>query len=298
MMALEKEGYIDKTHSSSGRIPLDKGYRFYVEELLHNATDEEFEAKSYELVDSVFANAVVEREDAIKKACSLLSEITTYTSVALGPDTSDAKVAEIELVPLKANEYLMIVITDTGHIESKPVSFSNEEVNIDELKKVVGILNDVLVNTSLSEVSYKLQYIMDNHLIQEFIRYRETIIDNFIDAFMQFAETNYYISGSSNMLTQPEFQDASKMKKLLDVLEKKDLVKVIKESPTADLSIKIGKETGIDALDNATIISVPYEGENGEKGNIALVGPTRMDYKKVIPLMKYIANDISKFYKK
>lgn len=192
----------------------------------------------------------------------------------------------------------MIVITDTGHVESKSVNFEDVDTNVDELKKVVSILNEVLVGTPLHDVSFKLKYIMDNHLIQEFIKYRESIIDNFIDAFMQFAETNYYISGSSNMLVQPEFQDSAKMKKMIDVLEKKQLIQVMKMNPSDSLSIKIGKETGIEALDNATVISVPYENEVGEKGSIALVGPTRMDYKKVIPLLKYIAKDISKYYGK
>ena len=298
MVVLEKEGYIDKTHSSSGRVPLDKGYRFYVEYLLHETNDDEFETKTYEIVDSVFANAIVEREDAIKKACTLLSEITNYTSVALGPDKSNNRVSKIDLVALNPNNYLMIVITDSGHIESKAVSFEDDDADPEEVKKVVEILNDVLINTPISEVSFRLKYIVDNHLIQEFMKYRESIINNFIDAFMQFAETHYYVSGSSNMLVQPEFQDSRKLKKLLDVFEKRDLVKLIREDQTNELQIKIGSETGLEALDDTTVISIPYEDENGAKGNIALVGPTRMDYKKVIPLLKYIAKDIEKYYKK
>ncbi|MCR5741334.1 MAG: heat-inducible transcriptional repressor HrcA [Gammaproteobacteria bacterium] len=298
MAVLEKEGYIDKTHSSSGRVPLEKGYRFYVEYLMHETSDDEFETKSYELVDKVFANAIVEREDAIKKACSLLADITNYTSVALGPDKSNNRVSKIELVTLSDDKYLMIVVTDSGHVESKVVTFDDEDADPDEVKRVLEILNEVLVNTPISEVSYRLQYIVDNHLIQEFMKYRESIINNFIDAFMQFAESNYYISGSSNMLVQPEFQDSKKLKKLLDVFEQKDLVKVIKENDNLELQVKIGSETGIEELDDTTVISMPYLNENGEKGNIALVGPTRMDYKKVIPLLKYIAKDIEKYYKK
>ena len=192
----------------------------------------------------------------------------------------------------------MLVITDSGHVESKQVSFDKEEVNIDELTRIMDILNDVLRNTPLNEVFSKLNYIMDNHLIQEFLSYRDSIINNFLDAFMKFAETNYYVAGSSNMLVQPEFQDQNKLKKLIDILEKKELVNIIKESPTDSLYIRIGRETGLESIDNATIITVPYENENGDKGNLALVGPTRMDYKRVIPLLKYIAKDISKKYKK
>ncbi len=297
MAFLEKEGYLDKTHSSSGRVPLEKGYRYYVEELLQE-DEEVFEEKAYELVDTIFSNKIVAREDAIKKACSLLSEITNYTTVALGPDSSRHKVSRIELVNLKEMDFLMLVITDSGHVESKQVSFDKEEVNIDELTRIMDILNDVLRNTPLNEVFSKLNYIMDNHLIQEFLSYRDSIINNFLDAFMKFAETNYYVAGSSNMLVQPEFQDQNKLKKLIDILEKKELVNIIKESPTDSLYIRIGRETGLESIDNATIITVPYENENGDKGNLALVGPTRMDYKRVIPLLKYIAKDISKKYKK
>ena len=298
MVVLEKEGYIDKTHTSSGRIPLEAGYKFYVQYLMNEVSDNEFETKSYELVDKVFANAIVEREDAIKKACSLLADITNYTSVALGPDTASSRVSKIELVPLSADKYMMIVVTDSGHIESKIVSFEDEDCDPEEVKKVVDILNDVLINTPISEVSFRLKYIVDNHLIQEFIKYRESIINNFIDAFMQFAETNYYVSGSSNMLVQPEFKDSNKLKKLIDVFEQKELVEIIKDNPSGDVKIKIGSDIGLEDIDDAAIISIPYKNERGEVGNIALVGPSRMDYKRVIPLIKYIAKDIEKYYGK
>ncbi len=297
MSVLEREGYLDKTHSSSGRVPLEKGYRYYVEKLLQE-DEKVFEKKAYELVDTIFANSIVAREDAIKKACSLLSELTNYTTLVLGPDSGEQKVSRIELINLHESNYLMLIVTDKGHCETKNVSFKEDEVNIEELKKVMDIMNDVLVGTPLTEVFGKLNYIMDNHLIQEFLAYRDSIINNFLEAFMKFAETNYYVTGSSNMLVQPEFQDQNKLKKLIDVLEQKELVRIIKDSPTDALSIKIGSETGLDAMDNATIISVPYENEKGEKGNLALVGPSRMDYKRVIPLLEYIAKDISKLYKK
>ena len=298
MSVLEKEGYLDKTHSSSGRIPVDKGYRYYVEVLLKEENGDVFEKQVYDIVDNIFTNRIVSREDAIKKVCTLISQITNYTTVALEPGESDQMIARIELVPLKDMDYLMIVITTTGHIESRNVSFSEDEVNADDLKKVVEILNDVLKGTSLKDVSNKLSYIMENHLIQEFLEYRESIINNFIDAFMKFAESNYYVTGSSNMLVQPEFQDANRLRKLIDILEQKDIVQVIKNSPTDGISIKIGKETGMEVLDKATIITVPYDDEFGKKGSIAIVGPTRMDYKRVIPLLEYIAQDISKLNNK
>ena len=297
MAFLEKEGYLDKTHSSSGRVPLEKGYKYYVEELL-TASDDVFEEKAYELVDNIFSNKIVEREDAIKKACSLLSEMTNYTTVVLGPDSSVQKVSKIDLINLSDLNYLMMVVTDKGHVETKQVSFENEDVNPSEILKVMDILNDVLKGTPLSEVYSKLTYILDNHLVQEFLAYRDSIIQNFLNAFMKFSETNYYVAGSSNMLVQPEFQDQNKLKKLIDILEKKELIKIIKESTTDSVSIRIGSETGLESVDNATIISVPYENDKGDKGTVALVGPSRMDYKKVIPLIEYIAKDITKTYKK
>lgn len=298
MSFLESEGYLDKTHSSSGRVPVDKAYRYYVEFLLKEENDSDFENQVYDLVDNIFQNKIIKREDAISKACSLISQITNYTTVALEPSESDKKVARIELVQLKEYDFLMVVITESGHIESRNVSFHEDEIEPEELKKIVETLNDVLKGTKLSEVSKKLAYIKENHLIEEFLNYRDSIINNFIDAFMKFAESNYYVSGSSNMLVQPEFQDANRLRKLIDILEKKDLIKVLKDTPTDRLSIMIGKETGMDVLDKATIISVPFEDEHGEMGNIAIVGPTRMDYKRVIPLMEYIAKDISKLNKK
>lgn len=301
MAALENEGLIEKTHSSSGRVPTDKGWRYYVEYLMGSDfinDNEDLDPKTYELVDRVFANAIVERDDAIEKACNLLADITNYTSVALGPDSSKNRVSKIELVTLSINKYLMVVITDSGHVETRQVDFTDEDPDPEEVKKVVEILNDVLVNSPLSEVAYRLRYIMDNNLVVEFIKYRESIINNFIDAFMKFAQSNYYVFGSSNLLAQPEFQDSNKVRGMLDVFEQKDLVKIIKEDESGEVQIRIGSETGLEALGDATVISVPYENSKGEKGSIALVGPTRMDYKKIVPLVKYIARDIEKYYGK
>ncbi len=293
MAQLETFGYLEKTHTSSGRIPSEQGYHFYVESILNEKIGSE-EVREFNLIDNIFKNKDIERDEAIKTAVNLLSEITNYTAIALGPNAYSQKVKKIELIPIKGNQCLVLIITDLGYVENKQFNFS-DEVNIDEVIKVIDIMNDVLYGTPITRVSDRLKYIVDNQAIQEFIKYRDTIIEAFIEAFTRFSESKYFLSGQNNILYQPEFHDIKKVREFLTLLEKKEIFKLIGVD-NEGISVRIGKENKIQALKDVTVITVPYEIRDGENGSISLVGPKRMEYAKVIPLVQYLAKNIEKLY--
>ena len=289
MSDLEDLGFLEKTHTSSGRIPSEKGYRYYIETIIKNASEE---SETFSEFDSLFENKDLAREDLIKEAIDLLSQATNCTAIALGPNAFNSRVKKVQLIPLTTTTALIMVITNLGHVESKQIKIS-EDMEPAELVKVIDLLNELLVDTPISKVSEKLHYEIQRQHVKELLKYRETIVDSFIEAFSKFAQTRYYLTGQSNMLYQPEFNDIAKLREFINTIENNEIFKLV-ETNADGVSVKIGTENMVTSMQDCTVVSANYETEEGEKGTISVVGPTRMEYRKVIPLIRYIVKHISK----
>ncbi|MDD3113626.1 MAG: heat-inducible transcriptional repressor HrcA [Candidatus Izemoplasmatales bacterium] len=291
MSILEELGFLEKTHTSSGRIPSEKGYRYYIETIIKNLDDE---TNGFFEFEKLFENKEIQRDELIKEAINLLSQATNCTAISLGPNAYHSKVKKVQMVPLNDTQALIIVITNFGYVESKQITIQ-EEMDMVELAKVIELLNELLMDTPISKVSEKLHYEIQHSHIKELMKYRETIVDSFIEAFSKFAQTRYYLTGQSNMLYQPEFNDIRKLREFIHTIENNEIFKII-ETNADGISVKIGTENKVTAMHDCTVVSSSYDTGSGEKGSISIVGPTRMDYRKVIPLIKYIADHISKLY--
>lgn len=291
MSILEDLGYLEKTHTSSGRIPSEKGYRYYIETIIKNIDDE---TNGFFEFEKLFENKEIQRDELIKEAINLLSQATNCTAISLGPNAYHSKVKKVQLVPLNTNQALVIVITNFGYVESKQITIQ-DDMDMSELTKVIELLNEMLLDTPISKVSEKLHYEIQHSHIKELLKYRDTIVDSFIEAFSKFAQTRYYLTGQSNMLYQPEFNDIRKLREFIHTIENNEIFKIV-ETNADGISVKIGTENQVTAMHDCTVVSSNYDTGSGEKGTISIVGPTRMDYRKVIALIKYIAEHISKLY--
>ncbi len=291
MSDLEDLGYLEKTHTSSGRIPSELGYRYYIETLIKNLDED---TEGYFEFETLFENKEIERDEIIKEAVDLLSQITNCTAISLGPNAYHSKVKKVQLIPLSPTQALILVITNFGYVESKQIAIS-EDIEIEELIKVIDLLNELLKDTPISQVSEKLHYEIQHRTIKELLKYRETIVESFIEAFQKFAQTKYYLTGQSNMLYQPEFNDIQKLREFISTVENNEIFKLV-ESNADGVSVKIGTENSVTSMQDCTVVSSSYMTKDGEKGTISVVGPTRMEYRKVIPLIKYIAKHITKLY--
>ena len=294
MADLEELGYIEKTHSSSGRVPSEKGYHYYVEELMQETTDFDIDLT---LIDEVFSNQNMPRDDAIEQAMNLLSQLTNYTTIALGPSARNSKVKKIELVPITSTMSVLLVITNLGHVESKHVNLP-DGTDAEELTRIMEIFNEILYDVPIAQVSEKLHYEINQEKIKDLLSYNRRIIEAFLEAFTRFAQSKFYLTGQSNMLYQPEFSDLERVRELMNFFEKNDILKLIDHSDSTGLTVRIGRENQVTAMQNCSVVMVPYALNEEEKGTIAVVGPTRMEYQKVIPLLKYLAAHMSKLYKK
>ena len=288
MAALEEIGLLEKTHTSSGRIPSSKGYRFYVEHLMEKQLDDSVKNS----LQKVFSERHYSIEEIVKKSCDILSHMTSLTSVVLGPESRSQLLQHIQLIPLTQRSAVAIFVTDHGHTENKTFHF-NTDVSIEDIKTCTDLLNDKLSGTPICDVVDRMREI--EPLLASHVARHEVLFEAFVNAFMRFATENVYCSGQSNMLYQPEFADIEKLKELMKMLEDSSLFRQI-ANHEGNMAIEIGGEHELVQVDNVAVISSKFRIGDNEQGELMVVGPTRMQYNRVVALMEYMSKVIEDMY--
>ena len=283
MASLEDMGYLEKTHTSSGRVPSEKGYRYYVDNLMK---PKELTGEEVLTLQTIINNHSLVLSDVIAKSMEIISDMTNYTSLVLGNSCALNRLKKVETVPINDNALIAIFITDKGHIENKTIGI-DENISINEIKKMVDLINNLLVDTPLDEINKKLEFEI-KPIIGKYIKQQEAIYNVFYNAFNEIAnKSNYHFSGKTNMLAQPEFDNVDKIRNIVNKLEDKDIISNIEET-TNGINVYIGNESKIDS--DVTVIKTKYN-INNEEGTIAIIGPKRMEYDKVIGILEYIKKE-------
>jgi len=284
MSFLEDLGYLEKTHTSSGRIPSEKGYRYYVDNLMK---PKELTGEEVLTLQTILNNHSLVLSDVITKSMEIISEMTNYTSLVLGNTSNINRLKRIEVVPISESVLIAIIITDNGHIENKTINI-DENINITEIKKMVDLINNLLVDTPIDEVIKKLEFEI-KPIIGKYIKQQETIYNMFYNAFNEMAnKSNYHFSGKTNILEEPEFNDADKIRNIVNKFEDKDIISNIEETSNG-VNVYIGGESNIDK--DVTVIKTKYK-INDEEGTIAIIGPKRMQYDKVVGMLEFIKREL------
>jgi heat-inducible transcriptional repressor len=289
MALLEDMGLILKTHSSSGRIPSEAGYRFYVQMIMNESKET---VQSFPLIDEIFRRHLISREEAIKESMALVTELTNYAAIVLGSQSYKSRIRKIQMVSLDANHAVLLLVTNHGYVESKKIIIP-PELNVVDLERVIMMLNEVLRDCPISEIDNTLKQRIEEANLQAYIDYYDELISTFVQTFTKMVQDQFYMSGQSNILSLPEFQDINKVKELLNAIENQEILKVV-ETSGEGITVRIGQENTVRAMKDCTVITVPYEIDEGKTGAIAIIGPTRMEYQKIIPLLEYIAKNIKK----
>ena len=284
MAALENLGYLEKTHISSGRIPSEEGYRYYVDNLMEA---KKISGEDMMRLQTIFNNKELELNDAISKSLEIISDITNYTSVILGKASSDNRLAKVEVVPISDKQLIAIVITDSGHVENKNVMLE-ENISSEDVSKTTELLNKMLIGTPIDEVPSKLEFEI-KPIIRNYVENYEVVYNAFYSALSNFtAERDVRFSGKTNILKQPEFNTVDDVKNIISKFESKDMVNKIEEA-NDEVKVYIGKDSEID--DNVTVVKTKYKA-HGKEGTIAIIGPKRMEYERVINMLEYLKEHI------
>ena len=287
MMYLEELGYLEKTHTSSGRIPSEKGYHYYVENLMQ---PKEITGEDVLKLQTILNNKDLILSDAINKCMEIISDITNYTSVVLGKNSRDNILKQISIIPIDEKKVVSVLVTNTGHVENRQV-YVPEDISIKEIVKTCEIVNKELIGTPINEILERLEFVIKPEIAKTMQKYEE-LCSFFYNAFSEFEGNNddVFFGGKTNILKQPEYNEPEKIKEIINKLEDVELVKNI-ETDEKDIKVYIGEENNFDK--DTTVIKTSYN-IDGEVGTLAIIGPKRMEYDKVVTLLDYLKSYIER----
>ena len=286
MGELESLGLLEKTHTSSGRVPSEAGYRYYVDNLME---PKKMNADDMMKLQIVFHNQQLALSDVITKSLQVISDMMNYTTVVLGSKSHENLLKQVEVVPIDRENLTVIIVTDKGNVEHKNIRL--QDVSLDEVKKTVGLINNLILGTPIDEVAKKLEFEI-KPIIGNYVKQHEQLYNAFYHVFNDFTNQEVNIMGRHKMLEQPEFSsNIEKIKNVFNKLEDKEILNNIEEDDDNNIKVYIGNENNIDS--DVTVIQTKFKNGN-EEGTIAIIGPKRMEYERVLGLLEYLKENIER----
>lgn len=287
MADLEKQGFLEKQHTSSGRIPSAKGYRFYVDELLN---DEKISLDEIQYIKTKLETKVNEIEELTKIATDTLSEITHYTTVAIGPEANNNIISDVKFISLGNRILMAIVLTENGAIKETIIKY-NEDITEHQVESLNYIFKNKLIGKPLTKIDRPMEeYILES--MEDQVDVIKPIIKQMNRSLEQ--SEKIYLEGANNVFDFPEFKKIDTARNFLSILDTKEQVMEILNSGLAqDINIYIGEENEKDELKDLSIVTFRHTVGNRDFGTIGIIGPKRMDYSKVISVMKYISKKLN-----
>jgi len=293
MADLEEMGYIEQPHTSSGRIPSDKGYRIYVNEILKQQKIIEMHQ---EFIKTEFFDTLGEIDRLIKHASKLLSQLTNYTSIAMAPQMKSAVLKRIQLIKIDTTTLLIVLITNSG-IAKNGVIRVVKDLSHDLVDKLTRIFNEVFEGLAVQDI--------DDNVIKELMLRMsgyndivEQVLSEIIRTLQYNDKTEIYHDGAANMLNLPEFKDIGRAREFFNILEEKEMLFNLLNEAENDVSVAIGSENKYVQLNDCSVITATYKINGKIIGSIGVVGPTRMDYTKVISIVDCVKGNMTEILTK
>ena len=288
MAQLESIGFLDKPHTSAGRVPSAEGYRYYVNELLKedNLTLEEIK-----YIQNKLKIKVNEIEDLTKVATTTLSEITHYTTVAVGPKADKQIIEEIKFVSLGQRMLMVVIVTDTGLVKETIIKF-DEDITESQVDTLNNLFNTRLRGKPLSKIDKPMaEYIFSE--VHYSIGIMKAIIEQ-INRIVEEENNNIFLEGAKKSFDLPEFKSMKVAKNFVNLLDAKDeMVEIFNSGDAEDINVFIGDDDENRNLKDFSIITFKHTIGDKDLGTIGIIGPKRMDYAKVISVMKYISKKLN-----
>ncbi len=291
MADLEEMGYLVQPHTSAGRIPTQKGYRYYVDNLMD--TDELSSDIEESISSSISAGKMREIEQIIMNSTRVLSSATNQTSLIMGPQFKKSAFHQLRILPLDEKRGLVVLITDTGFIKNKVIDL-HHQLSHTELQQVVSYLNQKLYGLTIDQVTTSLI----NELKRDLFKRLEILEQAFIlleESLKEEKQIRVFLGGTTNILNQPEFKDVDKIRRMLKLFEQEPLLfKILEDNSSEDsIVVRIGSENEFEDIKECTLITGTYRIHDKTIGTLGVLGPTRMDYSRVISVMQRLVNHLN-----
>ena len=287
MADLEKKGLLDKMHTSSGRVPSAKGYRYYVDELLK---DDNISLEEVKYISDKLETKVNEIEDLTKITANTISEITHYTTVTIGPKADEQIIKEIKFVLLGARMILAVIMTDAGMVKETIIKF-DEDITEKQVETINYMFNNKLKDQPIEKINQPLEDYLYKEM-KEMVGVIKPIITQIKKVL--FEENEIHLQGARRELDLPEFNSLQVAKNFMNILDEKELITDMLNSGFAeDINVYIGGEDEKEQLKDFSVVTFKHKIGNKDMGTIGIIGPKRMDYSKVISVMKYISKKLN-----
>ena len=310
MADLEELGYIVQPHTSAGRIPTDKGYRLYVDDLMaqkkQELEDRESKVSDREKeVDSMrdILNEKVDRvEELLQNVAKVLAKDTNYATMITAPQVKGNKLKFVQLSQLESDKILAVIVMEGNIIRNKVIDVS-EALSQENILKLNILLNTTLTGLTLEQMNLSIVSKMENQA-GEHMQLVKEVVDAIVETISGEDNLKIYTSGATNIFKYPELSDSTKASELIYALEEEqsltDFVKDT-ESDNSDntgIQVYIGNEAPVESMKDCSVVTATYELQDGMRGTIGIIGPKRMDYDKVVEKLKTIQNQLDDVFKK
>ena len=291
MSDLEELGYLDQPHVSAGRVPSAKAYRLYVDSLMRTG---KIQDDSFETLSRHFSGRVHQMEDIIDHAASVLSALTKYTAVVLPPQGKQPRLETVQLVPVSRGSALVVIVTDAGIVRDSTIRVSGN-LDSDTLYTISRALTEELRGHTLAEACELLP-----GMIQR-MQQNEELLRGLYGFLTERKEAprrpHVAVGGTSNMLSYPEYSDMEKARSFLSLMETRDrLASIIAGDGEMAFTVRIGPETGVPEMVDCSIVTATYSTKSGQQGTIGVIGPTRMQYSKVLSILNTMGHQLTDLF--
>ena len=288
MSKLEKEGLIKKTHISSGRVPSEKGYRYYVDYI---KKDYELSNRENEKLKQLSGDDIVSEKNYLEKNAIVLSDLTDCTAVILAPTKTDRRINKIEVILLSSRSILVILVTNIGEVFQQ-----NYKLDADFTAEDIAEVNKLL-QTYFYDVDMATAHVIIHGELEKYLKTRVNNYDMIVVALNRLLQhkikKTVALGGKYNLLKQPDIDNVEKLKEVVSLLEDDKIVELLDNNEVTDKpSIKIGTELKLGNIDDLSLVSSSYNTSKGQ-GVIAVFGPKRMDYSKIMTLIACVRDNLN-----
>lgn len=302
MADLEELGYILQPHTSAGRIPSDKGYRLYVDNMMKEK-ENELDVREKEIDDmKEFLNEKVDRvEELLQKVAKVLANDTNYATMITTPKSSGVRIKFIQLSQIENDRVLAVIVMDGNIVKNKVIKI-NEEISQEVLLKLNILLNTSLNGLTIDEINLAIISKMQNQA-GNYVNLVKTVLEAIVDIIGNTENMQIYTSGATNIFKYPELSDSTRASELICTLEEKEQLSNFVADYNADpdnqgIQVYIGDEAPVSAMKDCSVVTATYEIEDGVRGTIGIIGPKRMDYDKVLAALKTVRTQLDDVFRK
>ena len=314
MADLEEFGYIVQPHTSAGRIPTDKGYRLYVDDMMSKKEEELSEReqrtidkeKELDSMKDALSEKVDRVEELLQNVAKVLANNTNYATMITTPKVTGNKLRFVQLSQLEPNKLLAVIVMEGNLIRNKVITIS-EDISPEHLLKLNLLLNTTLTGLSLQEMHLGLISKMESQA-GEHIGIVKEVLDAIVETITKADDLKIYTSGATNIFKYPELSESGKASELIYALEEKQglsgLVKYNDDDSDGasddnhGIQVYIGNETPVESMKDCSVVTATYELQDGMNGTIGIIGPKRMDYEKVVDTLKEMQTHLDDVFKK